>query len=229
MRNFPEWIMTFWALHLIAAVPVCVNVWLTDEAFQHCFIQTNCKLAIVDHERASKLVCMIDTINSKTDLAAVIVVRGHEAKNTDWRVFIRWERAFDMSRASSQLWASEPDAALEDDCIIFFTSGTTSLPKAVLSSCRSFMQNLQNLAYVGARDILRSGGELPLPGVASPSPPVQLGIAPLFHVAGCTSILVSIFKLLPPSLAELNLLLDDSYRQRRQDDLNAQGELSIQP
>jgi acyl-CoA synthetase (AMP-forming)/AMP-acid ligase II len=194
MRNFPEWIMAFWAINLIGAVPVLFNVWTTDEGLQHCFVKSDCKLAIVDWERAARLEPMLDSIRRQTALQDVIVARTNETKSDFWKdstKFTRFEDVFTGSRAASTDWASDPDAGLEDHGVIFFTSGTTSLPKAVLSTKRAFMQPMHTVAYISQRNILRTGGQLPKSGAGLEPQRVQLGIAPLFHVAGCTSILVS--------------------------------------
>jgi acyl-CoA synthetase (AMP-forming)/AMP-acid ligase II len=34
-RNYPEWIIAFWAIHLLGGVSVCVNAWLPEKPLHH--------------------------------------------------------------------------------------------------------------------------------------------------------------------------------------------------
>ncbi|KII86225.1 hypothetical protein PLICRDRAFT_43796 [Plicaturopsis crispa FD-325 SS-3] len=195
MRNFPEWVITFWAIVLLGGVPTCVNVWQTDVALRHCLVKTNCKVAVVDAERAAKLAPVLPALQAQTALAALIVARAHEPQKASaagpWPGATPWADVFTGARAAGRGWALEPECALEDDGVIFFTSGTTSLPKAVLSTRRGFIQNMYSMWLLGLRNVLRNGNTLPPPDAAVNPPRVQLAVAPFFHVAGCTSILMT--------------------------------------
>jgi acyl-CoA synthetase (AMP-forming)/AMP-acid ligase II len=54
-RNLPEFILSFWAASILGAVVVPVNAWFPLDALLHCLMTTNCRLAIVDDERAAVL------------------------------------------------------------------------------------------------------------------------------------------------------------------------------
>lgn len=83
----------------------------------------------------------------------------------------------------------------EDPAVILFTSGTTSLPKAVMSSQRAFLGNYFNSTYSFFRACLREGTPIdlenpsPWPKAGDPQR-VALVASPLFHVVGCNSNLV---------------------------------------
>lgn len=92
---------------------------------------------------------------------------------------------------------------------MFFTSGTTGLPKGVLSTHRGWLGNAFNIFYAARRRELRNGtdgaypvsfftlilsfllapppfGKGPVPA-EPPKQRVSLVSVPLFHVTGCTS------------------------------------------
>jgi long-chain acyl-CoA synthetase len=87
--------------------------------------------------------------------------------------------------------AALPEVALatDDDCTIFYTSGTTGEPKGALGTHRNICTNLMSLGYCAARTAARSGE------AADPSQPpprnVYLLSVPFFHVTGCHSVLVA--------------------------------------
>ncbi|KAF9447488.1 acetyl-CoA synthetase-like protein [Macrolepiota fuliginosa MF-IS2] len=77
----------------------------------------------------------------------------------------------------------------EDNATIIFASGTTGLPKDVLSTQRQFLTNVLNVLAGGFRVALRNGN--PLPSVQRPGPQVGALVAvPLFHMTGSTSYLM---------------------------------------
>ena len=126
MRNSPEYIISFWGCALLGAIPVLVNPWLTDEQLIHCVNKTQCEIHIVDAERADRF----ESLNCGGCHVNFIVVRPHEGKGS-WEHMRNWNSVFTGSRATSRSWELEPDCKLEDDCLILFLSGTTSMPKAV--------------------------------------------------------------------------------------------------
>lgn len=88
-----------------------------------------------------------------------------------------------------EAWRSEPECALDDPATLFFTSGTTGLPKGVLSSHRGFMHTFMINGYSRDRNLLRMG----YPPAGRPNPAVARSImlsVPLFHVTGAASGLV---------------------------------------
>lgn len=45
-RNYPEWIVVFWAIQLIGGISVCVNAWLPEEPLHHCITLTESKVCL---------------------------------------------------------------------------------------------------------------------------------------------------------------------------------------
>ncbi|GAA5846742.1 hypothetical protein JCM3766R1_005051 [Sporobolomyces carnicolor] len=183
MRNLPEWIFSFFAAHELGAVAVAVNAWLSPEALAHVLTLTEPKLAIVDEERASLFRQQLSgTAGARPK--SLIVVRA--AKGQTPQGFERYEDALETVSARD---VPPVEIRPEDPAILFLTSGTTSLPKAVLSTQRQFLTNRFNTSIASARALLRQG--LPLP---APDPKAEQRVAlitiPLFHVMGCHSFLM---------------------------------------
>lgn len=74
----------------------------------------------------------------------------------------------------------------DSDGVIFFTSGTTSMPKAVLSTQEGAIHSVVSVGVGPARALLRKGGDLSQL-VPSPKQSTILLAVPLFHVVGCLS------------------------------------------
>ncbi|GAA5964770.1 hypothetical protein JCM3765_002549 [Sporobolomyces pararoseus] len=182
MRNLPEWIFSFFAAHAIGAVAVAVNAWLSPEALAHVLKLTQPSLAVVDEERATLFKEQLGSLSSG-GCKSLIVVR---AQGKPPAGFERFEDALSSTPARP---LPTIDISPEDPAILFLTSGTTSLPKAVLSTQRQFLTNRLNTSIASARALLRQG--LPLP---APDPNAEQRVAlitiPLFHVMGCHSFLM---------------------------------------
>lgn len=88
-----------------------------------------------------------------------------------------------MTRLSSEDTLSSSLVSRQDHATIFFTSGTTSLPKGVLSTQRQFLTNRWNTATGPVRAMLRKGDSIPAPDPNAPQRSVLL-TTPLFHVMG---------------------------------------------
>ena len=186
MRNFPEYIISFWACALLGAVPTLINPCLSDKQLLSCVAKTGCSVHIVDPERADSF----ETLNMGDHRPNFIVARSSEGKGS-WMGMKNWNTVFTGSMATSQSWQLEPECGPDDDCALMFTSGTTSMPKAVLSTHRSFLSNQISGSYCVLLDMLRRGEDLPMPDPNEPQT-ANLLAAPLFHVAGLTSSLVCV-------------------------------------
>ncbi|TNY19821.1 long-chain-fatty-acid-CoA ligase, partial [Rhodotorula diobovata] len=183
MRNVPEWAISWWACHLLGGVAVAVNAWLTPEAFYHCVSITEPRALIVDAERAEVLGPKVASLRS-LGCSSLLAARA-PAPPAGFEPFVAALEAHEP-RAFAR-----PEVGPEDDAIIFFTSGTTSLPKGVLSTQRQYLSNRWNTASGKVRAILRKGGEIPAPDPNAPQASVLLTV-PLFHVMGNHSFLLSL-------------------------------------
>ena len=126
MRNFPEWVVAWWAIHLLGAVPAAVNAWLPLKALQFCILNTDCKLVIVDPERANILERWATHViaDPETSVQGFLVVRPWEGKREGWKGIESWDVVMKSYRGEAETWKKEPDCLPEDDAAIFFTSGT---------------------------------------------------------------------------------------------------------
>ncbi|KAK0184106.1 hypothetical protein F5146DRAFT_1076004 [Armillaria mellea] len=184
-RNVSEYLVIFWAIHLLGAVPVLVNAWLPLEPLTFCLVHTQPRLLVVDAERADILASAIDKTCAEAGIAAVLILhpkgipQGMES----------YQDAIDKYLgAYKDIFVDYPTISPEDNAAIMFTSGTTGLPKGVLSTQRQFLTNTLNTIVGGMRTLLRRGGNLPDPAVPVKGPQKGALIAvPLFHVTGTTS------------------------------------------
>ena len=198
MRNFPEFVISFWATQLLGAVATLINAWVLHEPLVHCITKTNPKVIIVDPERADRLAGRtLDEVKQHTSLHRVLVARAHEVRSSKWK----WKGMSSLEDVIAaydgpvDAWRAVPEPMPEDDATIFFTSGTTGLPKGVLSTQRQFLTNFFNALVTKFRALLRRGEAIPEPD-PNESPKAVLISVPLFHVTGNTSTLVCIRSLL---------------------------------
>ncbi|BGP29607.1 hypothetical protein JCM10296v2_001346 [Rhodotorula toruloides] len=181
MRNIPEWIISWWACHMLGGIAVALNAWLPPSAFFHCISITSPTAILVDHERQDLLGEEGAGKLRDQGTKAVFVVRTREAK----RGFERLDEALEKHQVKELPKIEIKD---EDPATIFFTSGTTSLPKGVLSTQRQYLSNRWNTAVGAARAFLRKGENIPAPDPSLPQRSLLLTV-PLFHVMGNQSFL----------------------------------------
>jgi acyl-CoA synthetase (AMP-forming)/AMP-acid ligase II len=80
------------------------------------------------------------------------------------------------------------EIAPDDPATIFYTSGTTGLPKGALGTHRNLLSGLRAADFIAQRGALRRGE-----AADEPQPSTTLMTIPLFHVSGCASLLMSAF------------------------------------
>jgi len=191
MRNFPEFAVAFWACCLLGAVPTNINAWQTSEGLEHCLLSTAPKVLLIDAERAAILAPRFSSLRSKLAFTGIIVARSTSPVHNSWPDTVPWSTAFTGARKMDEYWKREEPCQPDDDGTIFFTSGTTALPRAVLSSQRAFISNTYTAMFTVSRSILRRGEELssgPLPARSF------MIMAPLFHTHGLNNMMVNTFR-----------------------------------
>jgi long-chain acyl-CoA synthetase len=182
MRNYPEWVLAFWAVQSLGAVVVALNAWWTAAELLYGLTDSGTSVAIVDSERYERLA---PDVLERLHLKGVIVTRS----------------AADLP-AGVQRWADvvaepdpgtlpEVDIAPDDDATILYTSGTTGAPKGAVGSQRNHLTNVTNTILNGALAMLTGPAvDDPPAGAAAANPTVALWTFPFFHIAGVTGICV---------------------------------------
>ncbi|KAK1222107.1 hypothetical protein PQX77_015031 [Marasmius sp. AFHP31] len=189
-RNFPDFLVVFWAIHILGAVPVLINAWLPLEPLLHCIKRTDNKVVFVDPERADRLLPAISSLKGKRR-TNFIVLQSHEGRG-HWTGMETWSAMLKKHRGDpAKVLEKDPQIVPEDNGMIIFTSGSTGLPKGVLLSQRAFLTAIGNAVAGRGRAILRRGEEFPPPPEEGPQPGLLLP-TPLFHVTGTTLITLSL-------------------------------------
>ena len=171
MRNYPEWMLIYWACLSLGIAVVGLNAWWVADELEFALEDSAPKIVFVDPERLAR-------IHERPAMAngiQVVAVRMADvpAGITPWSAVISQPAAL-------------PDVQIDpdDDACIFYTSGTTGRPKGAQLTHRSCIANLFNMVFAGQVQALATQRAT---GVAAPDPesvptPVSLLTTPLFHV-----------------------------------------------
>ena len=184
MRNFPEWVLAFWAAAVAGAIVVPLNAWWTGEELAYGLADSGSTILFADGEREERLRPHFAEL---PDLKAVIVARPQGAVDEG-------HESFEDVLGEVPDDAALPDVAIdpEDDATIFYTSGTTGRPKGALGTHRNICGNLMSLGFVAMRSGLQAKG--PDDGGLAAGGGQQnssLLSVPFFHATGCHSVLVA--------------------------------------
>ncbi len=181
MRNYPEWVLSYWAITSIGAAAVALNSWWTGPELEFALGDSSPVVAILDGER-------LELLTPSSGTPALIVTR-HDGDLPP--AASRWDDVVDAAAAPARLPAAEIEP--DDDVGIFYTSGTTGPPKGARTTHRGSIHNLLNLAFIrycgDAARARRLAEQGLTPPSEDPGTPVALLPVPLFHVTGCTCVL----------------------------------------
>ena len=172
MRNYPEWMLIYWACLSSGIAAIGMNAWWTAEEMDYALNDAAPKLLFLDAERAARL-------SEKPGMADGIPLIGvrMDAAQSALPAFTAWQNIIAQDRPMPAV-AVDPDW----DACIFYTSGTTGHPKGAQLTHRGCIANLFNLMYSAASSARVTElvtGEAP---PAVPATPVTLITTPLFHV-----------------------------------------------
>ncbi len=179
MRNYPEWVMSMFAIISIGGVSVSLNaLWVEDE-IDYALADSGASLLIADDERIGR------SINPCRRLGVRMVeVRAPSPSGND---VDQWNDVVVAGAAMPVV-----DIGGDDDATILYTSGTTGRPKGAVSTNGAIVSSVMAFGSRAAIDVVRAESAQP-PGVA-PAPTgslVFILIVPLFHVTGCVPVLLS--------------------------------------
>ena len=172
MRNYPEWMLAYWAITSMGAVVVGMNAWWIPQEMHYALSDSEPRVLICDRERLERF----QEIRQDFPNMTVVGVRLGEATPAD--VFA-WQDVINNTAELPEV-SIQPDS----DACIFYTSGTTGKPKGAQLTHRGCIANVMNLAFINTVQptaLARSKGEEP----PTPDPEKQLCAlvaTPLFHV-----------------------------------------------
>jgi acyl-CoA synthetase (AMP-forming)/AMP-acid ligase II len=177
MRNYPEWVLTFWAAARLGAVVVPLNAWWTGPELAYGLADSQAKVLVADGERLERVAPELHG----TAVEAVIGTRAEglpgEAVGLD-----------DVLAGAPDGDLPAVEVAPDDLAVIMYTSGTTGRPKGAMGSHRNLGGHIMNAMYAA---LARStGGVAPAPDAGAAARPVTLLTFPLFHVGGLHSFLL---------------------------------------
>lgn len=173
MRNYPEWLLSYWAIVSIGAVAVGMNAWWAADELKYGLRDSCVKVLICDEERLS----MFGEFQQEFKDLQVVAVRENELPK--WA--IPWSNVLNAAPLMPEV-----DIDPDDDTCIFYTSGTTGSPKGAQLTHRSCVNQLMSSLF-GAQSqmnaiALLNGEELPDPADSNLNPLIGLVAMPLFHV-----------------------------------------------
>ena len=175
MRNYPEWMLAYWATISIGATVVGMNAWWLSDEIAYAVKDAQPKVMVVDSERLERFLPVRDAVPDCT-LVTVRVDGGLPEGAVPWS---------ELCQHPGPLPEVEIDP--DSDACIFYTSGTTGRPKGAQLTHRGCVNNIfslafANLSFASAAGRIR-GPEESASAPAEPSAPLALlVVTPLFHV-----------------------------------------------
>ena len=172
MRNYPEWMLAYWAIVSMGAVVVGMNAWWVPEEMDYGLKDSEPSVLICDVERLQRF---RELQGNFLELKVVAVRVDDDLPDgvTDWSEVIATEPAM-----------PEPSIDPEDDACVFYTSGTTGHPKGAQLTHRGCVNNLFSVMFA---NVAQGAATAKVKGDA-PANPLAGGqqsaivATPLFHV-----------------------------------------------
>lgn len=159
------WISTFLALINIGAVPVCLNNDNTDSEIRYAILHSNSRVVITDEETYVKI--RLHEAEMDLNLAVIVDRKGYcsEGIHCNLGAFVEQGKWVTESVVN----AARQAVRYDDILTIQYTSGTTGMPKAVMSVHYKVLSNIKIFSeifkYTKEDKVLSS--------------------LPMYHVMGC--------------------------------------------
>ncbi len=169
MRNYPEWMLLYWACLSIGVAAVGMNAWWVTDEMEYAIKDSAPKVIFADVERLARIL----ERPAMAQGAKLVAVRTDAPAGV-----IPYADVIAGGGAMPQV-SVDPDA----DACIFYTSGTTGNPKGAQLTHRGCIANLMNMGFSGqvqALAVAKATGVVPNPEDAPI--PAALITTPLFHV-----------------------------------------------
>ena len=179
MRNYPEWVLSYWATLSLGAACVGMNAWWTSSEMAYGLHDSRPKALICDAERLDRVAPLLETLRSENDLGVIAVrVEG----DLPARV-VHWNQIAGSADPEPPTELPPADIDPDSDACIFYTSGTTGFPKGAQLTHRGCIHNLMHMGFMPAVFAAASPPSDPDPVRGEEKPPtVIMAPTPLFHV-----------------------------------------------
>lgn len=189
LRNYPEWVLGWWAIQMAGATAVEMNSFWNAEELSYGVIDSGSSVMIVDEKRHAHLQNSADKIAAAgVDLRSIVVrVEGDLPEGS-----VHWD---DVTGDTS---IPEVDFGADDRAAMVYTSGTTAFPKGVVHTQRNVVTNHMNMVLLSVAMRLATvsamGGDPMAAAAEVEKAPqtVMLVAVPLFHVTGSHCVMLPI-------------------------------------
>jgi long-chain acyl-CoA synthetase len=169
MRNYPEWVIAYWATQCIGAVLVSLNAWWVTDELKYALSDSGARGVVVDGERQDRL---NNEVLQELGINIAVVTRGEVRQG--WAM---WHEV----TADEKPEIRDVQIRTDDIATILYTSGTTGFPKGAAGTHRNYITNMWN-GLLGVAVGARVAGVAPS---SAPKPQtVALSTFPFFHIAG---------------------------------------------
>ena len=170
-RNYPEWLLVYWACVATGITVVGVNAWWVEDELEYGLSDSQPKVIFCDEERLARFQNIRDRFPEMT------VVGIRQPAPADGVIDYAEVKATGGDLPDVRV---DPDG----DACIFYTSGTTGFPKGAQLTQRGCVHNIMNLAFASR---LATVATARIQGVEPPDPesaPIGASLltTPLFHV-----------------------------------------------